>query len=65
MATNTLILKMWVKEKVKILDRDLLTCNTDKDAYKIEGKLEILKEFFDDFNLESVDEKDIIIHNNI
>ena len=62
--TNSFILKMWVKEKIKKLEKELQMCITSTDAYVIQGKLDILMEFYDDFNLESVSEKEIIIHNN-
>jgi hypothetical protein len=62
--TNSFILKMWVKEKIKKLEKELPVCITSTDAYVIQGKLDILTEFYDDFNLESVDEKGILIHNN-
>lgn len=62
--TNSFILKMWVKEKIKKLENELQVCITSTDAYVIQGKLDILMEFYDDFNLESVNEKEIIIHNN-
>jgi hypothetical protein len=62
--TNSIILKMWVKSKIKKLDRDSQMCITEEDVHKIRGKLDILGEFYDDFNLEEVDEKEVIIHNN-
>lgn len=62
--TNSFILKMWIKNKIEKLERDALVCITTEDVYRIEGKLNILMEFYDDFNLESVDDKEIIIHNN-
>ena len=61
---NQFILKMWVKVKINKLEYDKQVCITPEDSYKIQGKLDILKEFFDDFNLEEVDEKEIVIHNN-
>ncbi len=61
--TNPFILKMWVKSKIKELEKDSQVCITEADAYKIQGKLDILMEFYDDFNLESIDEKEIVIHN--
>lgn len=61
---NSLILKMWVQKKIKNLERELEVCNTAEDAFRIHGKLDVLEEFFEDFNLVNVDEKDIIIHNN-
>jgi len=61
---NQFILKMWIKSKINKLEYSAQMCNTPEDAYKIQGKLDILKELFEDFNLEAVDEKEIIIHNN-
>jgi hypothetical protein len=55
---------MWVKSKIKKLDRDSQMCITEEDVHKIRGKLDILGEFYDDFNLEEVDEREVIIHNN-
>jgi hypothetical protein len=62
--TNPFILKVWVKSKIKDLDRESQMCITEMDAYKIQGKIDILKELYEDFNMESIDEKEIIIHNN-
>jgi hypothetical protein len=61
--TNPFILKMWVKSKINDLEKESQVCNTVEDVHRIEGKLDILKEFYEDFNLEEVDEKGIIIHN--
>lgn len=62
--TNSIILKMWTKKKINDLVKELDICMTGVDAYKIQGKLDILMEFYEDFNLEEVDEKEVIIHNN-
>lgn len=61
---NSLILKMWVRSKVAELQNLSNFVTREEDAFKIQGRLDILKEFYEDFNLESVDEKEIIIHNN-
>jgi sulfur transfer protein SufE len=61
--TNPFILKMWVKTKIRDLEKELIVCNTESEAHQIQGKLNILMEFYDDFNLEEVDEKEIVIHN--
>lgn len=61
---NSYVLKLWVKKKIKDLERELEVCNTAEDAFKIHGKMDVLEEFYDDFNLELVDDKEIIIHNN-
>lgn len=62
---NSSILKLWVQEKLTKLDRDSVSVDRYEDALKIQGKIEILKEFYDDFNLEEVQDKDIIYHKNV
>ena len=63
-AHNSLILKLWVKSKIDKLEYSLRVCITERDRDIIRAKKDVLMEFFDDFNLESVDEKEVIIHNN-
>jgi hypothetical protein len=62
---NSSILKLWVQENLTKLDRDLVSVDRYEDALKIQGKIEILKEFYEDFNLEEVQDKDIIYHKNV
>ena len=62
---NSSILKLWVQEKLTKLDRDSVSVDRYEDALKIQGKIEILKEFYEDFNLEEVQDKDIIYHKNV
>jgi hypothetical protein len=62
--TNSLILKMWVRSKITDLENNLELVQTEGDANSIQGKLDILRELYEDFNLESVDVKNVIIHNN-
>jgi hypothetical protein len=62
--TNSLILKMWVRSKITDLENNLELVQTEGDANCIQGKLDILRELYEDFNLESVDVKNVIIHNN-
>jgi hypothetical protein len=49
---------------VKNLKKDSETIETMKEFTRCQGKLEILKELFDDFNLEEVQHEEIIYHNN-
>lgn len=62
---NSSILKLWVQEKLTKLERDSVSVDRYEDALKIQGKIEILKEFYEDFNLEEVQDKDIIYHKNV
>lgn len=62
---NSSILKLWVQENLTKLDRDSVSVDRYEDALKIQGKIEILKEFYDDFNLEEVEDEDIIYHKNV
>lgn len=61
---NSLILKMWVLSKINQLENKFNLITREEDTYNIQGRLDILKEFYEDFNLEDVNEKEIIIHNN-
>lgn len=62
---NSILLKLWIKAKITNLDKIIDYVDTEKEAHQIEGKLELLKEIFEDFNLESIDEKEIIYHSNV
>lgn len=62
---NSSILKLWVQEKLTKLEKNSDSVDRYEDALKIQGKIEILKEFYDDFNLEEVQDKDIIYHKNV
>jgi hypothetical protein len=61
---NSFILKMWIMTKINELENKFNFITREEDAYNIQGRLDILKEFYEDFNLEDVNEKEIIIHNN-
>ena len=61
---NSLILKMWIMTKINELENKFNFIINEDDAHNIQGRLDILKEFYEDFNLEDVNEKEIIIHNN-
>lgn len=61
---NSFILKMWIMAKVTELEKNFHFVTREEDAHNIKGRLDILKEFYEDFNLEDVNEKEIIIHNN-
>lgn len=62
---NSSILKLWVQENLTKLDRDSVSVDRYEDVLKIQGKIEILKEFYEDFNLEEVEDEDIIYHKNV
>jgi hypothetical protein len=64
MSIHKLILREWIQTKVKNLKKDSETIETMKEFTRCQGKLEILKELFDDFNLEEVQHEEIIYHNN-
>lgn len=55
---------MWIMTKINELENKFNFIINEDDAHNIQGRLDILKEFYEDFNLEDVNEKEIIIHNN-
>lgn len=69
---NQMILKVWLTTKIERLQDalDLLqfsnepTQKISEKTQNLTGKLEILKEFYEDFNLESVDTEELEYHNN-
>lgn len=65
MKLNDTFIKLWIQSKIDKLDKQIIFVDTEKEAYQIEGKLDLLKEIFEDFHLEQIDEKEIIYHSNI
>lgn len=63
MPINKLILREWIQTKVKNLKKDSETIDTMNEFMRCQGKLEVLKELYDDFNLEEVRHEEIIYHN--
>jgi hypothetical protein len=62
---NKTMLMLWVLQRTNQLNHEMEVCNDIKDAFVIQGKLDILKEMYDDFCLEEVSKEDITYHNNI
>ncbi len=62
---NSSILKLWVQDSLTKLERESISVDRYEDSLKIQGKIEILKEFYNDFNLEEVEDNDIIYHKNV
>ena len=63
MSINKLILREWIQTKVKKLKTDSETIDTMNEFMRCQGKLEVLKELYDDFNLEEVQHEEIVYHN--
>lgn len=63
MPINKLILREWIQTKVKKLRADSETIDTMNEFMRCQGKLEVLKELYDDFNLEEVRHEEIVYHN--
>jgi hypothetical protein len=62
MPINKLILREWIQSKVKNLKKESETIDTMNEFMRCQGKLEVLKELYDDFNLEEVQHEEIIYH---
>jgi hypothetical protein len=41
-----------------------MTVSQISEAHELQGKLELLKEIYEDFNLEAIEEDGIVYHNN-
>lgn len=61
---NKQFFRLWILGKIQDLERKLITGELDtiEDAYMIKGKLEMLKELFDEYNLEDVSMEGIEYH---
>lgn len=58
---NTQILRLWIIEKITKLQNRMITGQEDENV--LLGKISILEELYDDFNLELVEEDLIEFHN--
>lgn len=59
---NRQFLKLWILDKCKKMESKLSTSDYD-DALICKGKLEILQELTEDFNLAPVEDEEIEFHN--
>ena len=62
MPINKLTLREWIQTKVNHLKKESETIDTLNKFRGCEGKMEILYELYDDFNLEEVQDEEIIHH---
>lgn len=58
---NKQFFSLWVKDKINDLDRKIKQdyFNTVEEAYKAQGRLDLLKELYDSYNLEDVSTDDV------
>lgn len=56
---------LWVLEKTNNLQKRMEVAVSIRDTYVIQGKLDILKEMYDDFCLEDVSKEEITYHSNV
>ena len=64
MPINKLILREWINIKVKSLEQKHKNTDSTFEISEWYGKLAVLDELYDDFNLEEVQDEEIIYHNN-
>lgn len=58
---------LWIVTKIDSLKNriDLGYFDSPEEVYRSEGELRILKQLYDEFNLESINKEDLEYHNNI
>jgi hypothetical protein len=63
---NKPVLFLWITSKIESLEFKLNVGMFDsvEEVYRCEGELRILKQLYEDFNLESVNKNDLEYHNN-
>ena len=62
MSINKLILREWINIKVKFLNEKHKNTESTFEISEWYGKLAVLDELYDDFNLEEVQDEEIIYH---
>lgn len=64
---NKQFLSLWVIKQIDDLDNKIRNNYFDsvEEAYKAQGRFEMLKELFDAYNLDEVDTDDVVYHKNI
>jgi hypothetical protein len=64
---NKPILMLWIVTKIDSLKNriDLGYFDSPEEEYRSEGELRVLKQLYDEFNLESINKEDLEYHNNI
>jgi hypothetical protein len=63
---NKPVLFLWITSKIESLEFKLNVGMFDsvEEVYRCEGELRILKQLYEDFNLESVNKNDLEYHND-
>ncbi len=63
---NKPVLFLWITSKIESLEFKLKVGMFDsvEEVYRCEGELRILKQLYEDFNLESVNKNDLEYHND-
>jgi Holliday junction resolvasome RuvABC ATP-dependent DNA helicase subunit len=61
---NKLIFRLHILSKISDLEEQCKTVTSVDEVHRMEGKLEVLKELFEDFNLEYDPEEKLEFHNN-
>lgn len=63
MLINKQYFRMWVEDRKNKLQRRITNSEfqTDREMHEAKGQLDILREIYDDYNLEEVDNADVRI----
>ena len=67
MSINKIIFRLWIMNKINELDNKvkLGLFSTVEEACKAQGRLDVLKELYDDYNLDDVSKEELIYHDQI
>ena len=61
---NKHFFRLWILDKIKNLQDKSMTVGEISEVHELQGRLDMLKEIYDDFNLEDVEEDEVVYHNN-
>jgi hypothetical protein len=62
---NKVIFRLFILTKIAQIETTSKTCTSVEELHRMEGKLEVLRELFDDFNLEYHPDEELEFHNKI
>jgi hypothetical protein len=62
---NKVIFRLFILTKIAQIESVSKTCTSVEELHRMEGKLEVLRELFDDFNLEYHPDEELEFHNKI
>lgn len=67
MPLNKTFFRLWVIDKINDLDKKIIMgyFNSAEEIFRAQGRLDMLKELYEDYNLEEEEKEDVKYHDQI